>query len=154
MNQQERLAQIMESIQGNMDREDFQKYIAYCVKKWDRLKVEMEVVDVIISSICKQWGVSKSKLIEDKKLAEPRALTYYIIKKEINLSYAEIGEIFGINKSYIHKAITDVSFLVEKHGQENLVNMFNLVQNELLSKNGNVLVFDVSKSDNIIGLKT
>ena len=44
-----------------------------------------------------------------------------ILKKEINLSYGEIGELFAKQKSYIHKAVDDITFMVEKHGQKHMV---------------------------------
>jgi hypothetical protein len=126
--------EILSEIKGNMHREDFATYMGFCVKKWKRLEVELQIVDAIISSICKQWNISKEKLMDDRKFAEPRALMYYIIKKQVKLSYGEIGEMFGVNKSYIFKSVTDITFLVEGHGQKSMVTAFQSIQKDLSKK--------------------
>lgn len=123
-------------IQGNIHRDDFKKYLALCLRKWENLKVELEIIDAIMGSICKHWNISRQELIEDKAYMEPRFLMYYIIKKELVLSYGEIGEIFDRPKSYIHKAVDDMVFFVEQNGKKRskLVDMVNSVKNDLEQK--------------------
>lgn len=134
---------ILSEIKGNLHRDDFVKYMEFCVKKWKRLDVELQIIDAIMASICKAWNVSKQELMNEKKMAEPRAMMYYVIKKQVDLSYQEIGEMFGINKSYIHKAVDDIAFLVEDQGdrrvplkqQKNMVTIFQSIQKDLSKKN-------------------
>lgn len=133
---------ILSEIKGNLHRDDFVKYMEFCVKKWKRLDVELQVIDAIMTSICKQWDISKQELMDEKKLAKPRAMMYYVIKKQVDLSYGEIGEMFGVSKSYIHKAVDDIAFLVEnqngrplfKH-QKNIMVTFQSIQKDLSRKN-------------------
>jgi len=127
--------EILSVIQDNLHRDDFAKYINFCVKKWKRLEVELEIVDAIMSSICKQWKISKQDLIQNKKFSEPRSMMYYVIKKQVKLSYREIGEMFSTRESYIHKAVHDITFLVEEHRQKDMVNIFESIQNDLSAKN-------------------
>ena len=133
--QNNKQSEILSVIQGNMHREDFAQYMNYCVKKWKRLEVDLEIIDAIMSSICKQWSISKKDLIGDNKLAEPRAMMYYVIKKQVKLSYGEIGEMFSCSKGYIHKAVNDVTFMVEQHGHKDLVKIFQRIQKDLSVKN-------------------
>ncbi len=109
----EQKKEILSVIQSNMHREDFAQYMNYCVKKWKRLEIDLEIIDAIMASICKQWSISKEELIADKKFSEPRAMMFYVIKKQIKLSYGEIGEMFRTSKSYIHKAVDDIAILIE-----------------------------------------
>lgn len=105
---------ILYVIQRNMQRADFAKYMDFCVKKWNRLEVDLQIIDAIMSSICKQWSISKEELIANRKFTEPRAMMYYVIKKQVKLSYGEIAEMFKKQKSYIKKSVDDVTFLLEK----------------------------------------
>jgi|688.fasta_scaffold03012_23 hypothetical protein len=105
--------EILSSIQGNMHRVDFLQYMSYCVNKWKRLEVDIDIIDSIMTSICKQWNISKKELIENKKFAEPRSMMYYIIKKNIKLSYGEIGDMFRISKSYVKKSYDDIAYVLE-----------------------------------------
>lgn len=123
---------VMALIEGNMQQADFSKYLTLCVKKWERLKVELEIIDAIVCSICKHWGISKKELIEGKQYTEPRSFMYYIIKRQVRtLSYSEIGEIFNRPKSYVHKAVDDMAFFVEQNGNKHIANMFTVVKKEL-----------------------
>jgi hypothetical protein len=133
--------EILTAIRGNMSNTDFAQYMNYCVKKWERLKVDLEIIDAIMGSICAQWNISKNDLVADKKFADARAMMYYVIKKQINLSYGEIGEMFRISKSYVHKAVDDVAFVVENNGAEkvkkNEVKQMNKNDLLIVKANGN-----------------
>ena len=132
-------SEILSEIKGNMHRDDFVTYMSFCVKKWKRLETELQVIDAIMDSICKQWKIPKDKLIHngnrERKFSEPRAMMYYVIKKQVHLSYGEIGEIFNISKGYIHKAVDDITFLVEERGQKDVVSIFLSIQKDLSKKN-------------------
>ena len=138
--------EISSFIDEHMQRNDFVMYMNYCVKKWKRLEIDLQIIDSIMSSVCKHWDISKDKLMEDKKLYEPRAMMYYIIKKQINLSYGEMGELFCKQKSYIHKAIDDMTFLVEQRGKKDVVVSLQSIKNDLTLKNPNVFFEDGIKS--------
>jgi hypothetical protein len=133
--------EILTAIRGNMSNQDFARYMNYCVKKWERLKVDLEILDAIMGSICAQWNISKNDLIADKKFADARAMMYYVIKKQINLSYGEIGEMFRISKSYVHKAVDDIAYVVENNGVEkvkkNEVKQMNKNDQLIAKANGN-----------------
>ena len=135
--QEHKQPEILSVIQENMHREDFAEYMKYCVKKWKRLEVDLQIIDAIMSSICKQWNISKGELIDDKKFAEPRSMLYYVIRKQVHLSYGEIGEMFCVSKGYIHKAVDDITFLVEEHRHKNMVSIFECIQKDL---SGNIKV--------------
>jgi chromosomal replication initiation ATPase DnaA len=128
--------EIMASIQVNIHRDDFRKYLGLCVRKWERLKVELEIIDAIMGSICKHWGISRQELLEEPTKMEPRSMMYYIIKREVSLSYGEIGEIFGRPKSYVHKAVDGMAFFIEEHNKRDLVHMFHNVRNDLQKPSG------------------
>ena len=124
---------ILSVIEANIHRKDFAHYMDFCVKKWQKLELELQLVDNIISSICRQWHISKPELIDDKKFAEPRAIMYYIIKKQMNLSYGEIGVLFNKGKGYIHKAVDDMTFVIEKNAQKELCDKLSLIQKDIYS---------------------
>jgi hypothetical protein len=130
--------EILSLIQGNMYRVDFLQYMSYCVNKWKRLEVDLEIIDSIMTSICKQWNISKKELIEDKKFSEPRSMMYYIIKKNIKLSYGEIGDMFRISKSYVKKSYDDIAYVLEKPSNNQQKTRVNDVR--LIGKNQQLIM--------------
>lgn len=138
---------VLSLITANMHREDFSSYMGFCVKKWKRLEVDLQIIDAIISSICKQWSVSKESLVADKKLAEPRAMMYYVIKRQVNLSYGEIGEMFRISKSYIKKSVDDIAFIVEKKDEKKELSKTELL---ILTAKGDSNNEDVRKARRVL----
>ena len=129
--------EIMSLLDGQMNRGDFRAYIYSCIKKWDRIKQEMEIIDIIINTICKHWGITKDDLLGGRN-PNPRFLMYYIIKTDLSLSYKDIGEMFGHPKSYVHKGVDDISNIMQNHsviGGRHIVRVFDLVMGELRPKN-------------------
>lgn len=125
---------IMSSIQDNMHRDDFAAYMNFCVCKWKQLEAGQKVIDEIMDSVCKQWEMTKKELL-DGKFSEPRAMMYYVIKKQTDLSYSDIGEIFHKERSFIHKLVNDMAFMVEKHARKNFVTKFESIKKDLSLKN-------------------
>lgn len=128
--------EIMSLLNGQIDRDDFRVYIHTCIKKWDRIKVEMEIIDKVIDAICRHWDISKDDLLGGRN-PNPRFLMYYIIKTDLSLSYQDIGEMFGHSKSYVHKGVDDISNIIQNYkriGGRHIVRVFDLVMGELQPK--------------------
>lgn len=126
---------IISSIQQNMHRDDFAAYMNFCVCRWKQLEAGQQVIDAIIDSVCKQWEVSKSELLNSKHSGEPRAMMYYIIKKQTDLSYTEISDMFNKERSFIHKLVNDMAFMVERHARKSIITKFESIVNDLSLKN-------------------
>mgnify|MGYP000437975246 CR=1 FL=1 len=125
---------IISSIQDNMHRDDFAAYMNFCVCKWKQLEAVQQVIDAIMDSVCKQWEISKKELL-DSKYSEPRAMMFYVIKKQTKLSYTEIGDMFDKERSFIHKLVNDMTFMIEKHGRKNFIVKLESIQKDLSLKN-------------------
>lgn len=125
---------IISSIQENMHRDDFAAYMNFCVCKWKKLEAGQQVIDAIMDSVCKQWDISRKELL-DSKFRDPRAMMFYVIKKQTKLSYREISEMFDKERSFIHKLVNDMTFMVEKHGRKSFVVKFESIQKDLSLKN-------------------
>ena len=125
---------IIHSIQDNMHRDDFAAYMNFCVCKWKQLEAGQQVIDAIMDSVCKQWEISKQELL-DSKNSEPRAMMFYVIKKQTKLSYTEIGDMFDKEKSWIYKLVNETAFMIEKHGKKSYIVKFESIQKDLSLKN-------------------
>lgn len=124
-------SEIISKIEANMHRDDFANYMDFCVKKWQKLDTELQVIDTIISSICREWKISKGQLIEDKRFVDARAIMFYIIKKQMNMTYSEIAIMFNKGKGHIHKMVDDISFVIEKQSQKELCVKFDSISRNL-----------------------
>lgn len=124
-------SEILSKIESNMHRNDFANYMGLCIKKWQKLDTELQMVDAIISSVCREWKISKSQLIDDKKFADARAIMFYIVKKQMNMSYSEMSTLFNKGKGYIHKATKIISTTIKNHPQKELCIKFKSISHNL-----------------------
>ena len=125
---------IISSIQENMHRDDFAAYMNFCVSRWKQLEAGQQIIDAIMDSVCKQWEISRQELLLSK-FSEPRAMMFYVIKKQTKLSYTEIGDMFDKERSFIHKLVNDMTFMIEKHGRKNFLVKLECIQKDLSLKN-------------------
>ncbi len=131
--QSDEVLSVIQEIQKNMHRQDFTKYMKFCMVEWQRQSIELDKIDEIMTSICKQWNISKHDLMGDKtymRFTKPRAMMYYAIKKYIDLSYDEMSKMFQIRKSYIKKLVDNITFLLNQKPEKVVKN--HLTKNEKL----------------------
>lgn len=124
---------IISSIQENMHRDDFAAYMNFCICRWKQLEADQQFIDAIMDAVCKQWQISKQELL-DSKYSEPRAMMFYVIKKQTKLSYTEIGNMFDKERSFIHKLVNDMTFMLEKLGRKSFVNKLESIKEDLCLK--------------------
>jgi len=104
--------EVMQKIEARIDNPTFLYFLDELLKKWEVEEKELEKIDNIMESICKEWGVTRKELMENRKNYEPRAVLFYMLKKHLKYSYETISKMFDKSKGNIWKLIDDLTFRI------------------------------------------
>ena len=124
---------ILEKVSHYSKQPEFRYFLDSCIKKWDEVRPEMELIDCIMDSICRKWKISKTDLIKERRYVEPRSLFFYLIHKRVNLSYEIIGDMFGRVKGNVHSGAKNIEYMLETRKQQNLVEAYHAVESDLVA---------------------
>lgn len=112
---------------------EFRFFLASCMKKWDQMQPEMEMISLIMDSVCKSWNCNSDQLLKDRQFAEARYFFFYVIHKKLQLTYGTIGNMFDRGKAHVHVGAKNIEFLLDKRRQKHLVLAFEGVELALMS---------------------
>ena len=105
-------AGVMQKIEERIDNPTFLYFLDDLLKKWEVEEKELEKIDNLMESICREWSVTRRELMEDRRNHEPRAVLFYMLKTHLKYSYETISSMFDKSKGNIWKLVDDLTFRI------------------------------------------
>jgi chromosomal replication initiation ATPase DnaA len=123
---------LLSVVHENSEKPEFRYFLESCIRKWEQVRPEMELIDCVMDSVCKTWNISKKELLSERKYCEARSLFFYIIHKKLNLTYEVIGDMFGRLRANVYKDSKIIEIRLKKN-RRILVDGYTAAENDIVS---------------------
>lgn len=123
---------LLSVVHKNSEKPEFRYFLESCIRKWEQVRPEMELIDCLMDSICRTWNISRAELLSERKYFEARSLFFYLIHKKVNLSYEIIGDMFGRVKGNVHSGAKIIETRLKKKRQT-VVDGYEAAENDIIS---------------------